>query len=656
MRAPFAPMVLALIVGILAARWGAPAWMPAALAAVAGASALLIYFPRFWRAPAARLARTSAGRGRLWWCVLPLFAAAGYFCMTLHSTDPDAVEGRSFPYKYASGTVMEAQAKSGGDRLTVRVETLISFRGESVRVAPFSILVSTPGTLAREGDIVTFRCDAQRLRNEDADPETGYAELMYARGMEYRCHVPEGRLAVTGHDGSWRFRLLEWRDAVEREIELTPLRPGTKALLLAMLTGDRDYITPQTRADFTGAGLAHILALSGLHVGIIMALLLWLLLPLNALGLRNLRYALTAVGIALFALMTGLGVSVARAAIMGCCFLLAMAMERRRTGLNVLCAAAFLILMFDPLALFDAGFRLSFAVALGIMLFAQDVTPFARKKTHRLHALIGWVVVPLVAFMVAWPLTASYFHAMPLLFLPLNLLFVPALPAFMLGAMLYIGLFALGVALTPLGAALDWFCEAMLWSARLAGSHSVPVWVPEAMPWLYLAALGLLAYYVASERREALWGAVMFGLCALLSLFVLPTACPPDSLRLRPEYSRTELTEYVGGRRVDTPLARDTVLMLRASGHSVAWVDMPLAEADTASPKIKCDVLVAGPEAESTLTELLAHFEPDVVAVHAGTPQLREARMQTEADTLPSHVAVHFLNRDGALILPSKRK
>lgn len=644
-RAPFVPLVLALICGILLWQWDAPIWVIWALSAIAVLAAL-------WRLRLTRLSRIQRQHNLIWWAVLPLIIAAGYLCMALHAPRPEIAAGDYWPYKYMSGTVEEASAGAGGDKLVVRVDTLISFRDEAVEIPSLRVMVNTSGSLISEGDIILLKARPEPLKKDGFDD--GYKELMYARGIDYTCYVPTDEIIVTGHARGLRLTFAEWRDALQRQIEQLPLSRDARALMQAMFTGERDYLDAETRADFSAVGLAHILALSGLHIGIIMALLLWLLLPLNALGAVRWRYILAGVGIVLFAMMTGFGVSVMRATIMGCCYLLALCLERRRSGVNLLCAAAFLILMFTPRALFDVGFRLSFVTALAIILFAEALTPFATRRGHRWHQIFGWIVVPLVAYLAAWPLTAWYFHSLPLMSLPLNLIFVPLLPLYMFASLIYLAAFAVGVDLTWIGWGIDGFTRALMWASHLIASSpgsAMDIWVPEAMPWLYLIALGFLAYYLRTLQKVALWGAALFGCASIGSLFLLPTSMPPDCLEVQRTSTTCRVRIYRNGVSTDTTFIPESIRLYLLDGKTVAWVDSPVPTDSTARP-VKCDLLLVGSGYRGTLDALSRHFSAALIAVHSSVSELNTARYANESDTLRN--PVRFLRTDAPLRLSTK--
>ena len=169
------------------------------------------------------------------------------------------------------------------------------------------------------------------------------------------------------------------------------LPPDTEAVALAMAAGDQTELTPERRAPYARTGTAHVLAVSGLHVGMVF---LYVNLLLGALALLHrghlLRNAAAIAVIWLFAAAAGLSPGTIRAAVMFTALQLALATTSRYAGVNILSAAAFGMLLWRPSYLFHVGFQLSFlsvaAILLwGIPLYRRLRTPW-RRRTPRWDA------------------------------------------------------------------------------------------------------------------------------------------------------------------------------------------------------------------------------------------------------------------------------
>ena len=204
------------------------------------------------------------------------------------------------------------------------------------------------------------------------------------------------------------------------------------AVIAAMTLGDKSYLSRQTRDLFNLSGGAHVLALSGLHLGIIYAVLT-LLLPL---GRRRkwLSQALILTAIWTYTLIVGMGASVVRAAAMLSVLSVGMVLSRGRASLNTLSLAVIVMLSAEPMSLWDVGFQLSFMAVLGILLFYRFLFGLVPVRHRLTRALWGMTAVSLTAQVGTAPLVMYYFGRFACYFLLTNTIVVPAATIIVYGA------------------------------------------------------------------------------------------------------------------------------------------------------------------------------------------------------------------------------
>ncbi len=196
---------------------------------------------------------------------------------------------------------------------------------------------------------------------------------------------------------------------------------------LAMLLGDKTGLDTDTRKAFSAAGVSHVLAVSGLHTGIVFLIISFLLAPLkNKKKLRFLYYFTIITGIWLYAMLTGLSPSVVRAAIMFTMLLLGTLARGKHQVYNSLAAAAFLMLLIQPWLIYSVSFQLSFLAVFGIVLLYPRLYPLVRPKSKPLVYLWKITCVSVAAQMAVFPLLIYYFHQFSLFFILSNLLVMPA--------------------------------------------------------------------------------------------------------------------------------------------------------------------------------------------------------------------------------------
>lgn len=223
-----------------------------------------------------------------------------------------------------------------------------------------------------------------------------------------------------------RIRALSWRSSLLQRLRTEHDDGDAEAVVAAMTLGDKSALTRQLRDTYSTAGASHVLALSGLHIGII-----YMLLTLLTLGRR--RFWLTQLVVLTavwgFALLTGLSASVVRSAVMVTLYSAFALGGRSQAPLGVLSFTAIVMLLCDSSSLFDVGFQLSFLSMLGILLFMpvfRDWVPARWLMSHRLlRWLLGLMAVSVAAQLGTMPLVAYYFGHFPTYFLLTNLVVVP---------------------------------------------------------------------------------------------------------------------------------------------------------------------------------------------------------------------------------------
>ena len=317
------------------------------------------------------------------------------------------------------------------------------------------------------------------------------------------------------------------------------------SLAAAVLLGARDELDPERPQAFMETGTVHLLAISGLHVGIV-AGALFLLMRL-VLVPRKRAVVVVAVLTVLYTLLTDARPPATRAMILVLVFCASTYLGRRPLSFNSLAAAALVVLVLNPADLFRTGVHLSFLAVAGLMWFAPQWTgPASRPdsfermlvESRTWPARVAWAVwrglrhlflVSALIWLLTMPLVMAKFHLFTPVAIVLNtLLWIPMVIALVSG----FGVLVSGWLLPPVAAVLGWCCDGSLWllescidvARAIPGSH---FWVPGPADWWLLGfygGLGVLAAFpaVRPPRRWCLgllaaWSAVGFGASALRS-------------------------------------------------------------------------------------------------------------------------------------------
>ena len=309
----------------------------------------------------------------------------------------------------------------------------------------------------RHGDEVVLR---GRL---DAPPSIGpfdYREHLAVRGIHTvvsEAEVVSIAPGAAGASATLHRARVSLQGALQRSVP-EPVAPVAAAVLLGLRSG----ISPETSADFRGAGLAHLLAVSGLHAGLVLGLSL--LLARALLGRRHGIYLIAPLALLWgYILLAGAPPSAVRAGVMGSAFLLALAVGRMPAAKNALGLAAFVLLLVEPLSLWDRSFQLSFTSMAGVLLLGLPGSAWVLERTSGLRErlpgtagqALGAAAVSLTvsvgAFVGSLPVVAFNFGEVPLLGAPATLVAMLLMPSFLVAAALTA---AAGLVVAPLGEAL----------------------------------------------------------------------------------------------------------------------------------------------------------------------------------------------------------
>ena len=261
------------------------------------------------------------------------------------------------------------------------------------------------------------------------------------------------------------------REAFNKRLQKLPFKPIELAFIKALLLGQRQDITADVYEDYAKAGAVHILAISGLHIGILLLILQFIMKPL--LYFRHgkfVRLVLILCVLWSFAIIAGLSPSVVRAVTMFSLFAIVRGLKRTSNSLNTLAVSAFILLLVRPGFYFDVGFQLSYTAVASIII----VKPVLDKWWRIKHWIGNWFLdllkVSIAAQIGVLPLSLYYFHQFPGLFFVTNIVVIPCLIVILgLGILMLV---LIGIHQPPdiLIQILSWFIQLMNWFVEWVAS------------------------------------------------------------------------------------------------------------------------------------------------------------------------------------------
>ena len=261
---------------------------------------------------------------------------------------------------------------------------------------------------------------------------------------------------------------LHQRSLLLERLETAGLSDDRYAVVAAMALGDRSALTKELKETYSKTGASHVLALSGLHLGIIYALLSMLVVGRRW---QMITQVATVLSIWAFVFLTGMSASVVRSAVMLTVYALLALGHRQKMSVNTLAFTAIVMLLVTPKALFDVGFQMSFMAVFSILLFVPlFYRPFSAEylMTHRAVSwLWGMVAVSVAAQIGVAPLIAYYFGRFSCYFLLTNFIVIPAVTLILYLALGTLLIPSLGVVLASMVGLLN---TTLLYIATIPGA------------------------------------------------------------------------------------------------------------------------------------------------------------------------------------------
>ena len=292
------------------------------------------------------------------------------------------------------------------------------------------------------GDKIIFKGRISEIKNPGNPHEFNYKKYLYRKGITGQIFLkPNTWKYEKSHQGNFIFEYaFRFRNRLENIYERFGITGNELSVLQALTLGDRSEIDDEIKKAYVASGAMHILAVSGLHVGIIFMLFNFLLKFFDKLRYKEKYYGKFIKGFILlciiwsFATLSGLSPSIRRAAIMFSVIIIAKAISRHVNIYNSISASAFILLIINPYQITEVGFQLSYAAVLGIVFFQPKLVALLKIKNKILYYLWSLTAVSIAAQISTFPITLYYFHIFPTLFFLSNIIVIPAATGILISA------------------------------------------------------------------------------------------------------------------------------------------------------------------------------------------------------------------------------
>lgn len=297
------------------------------------------------------------------------------------------------------------------------------------------------------GDMIRFYGQIEPIQNYGNPNEFDYKQYMYNQGFSGSIYLPTNRWEPAfDTDYSIGVYALRCRSQILAFFKSLGLNDTEQSIVAALIVGYQDTIPEDVKEAFRTTGTAHVLSVSGMHVGIIFAIIMFLLGFIRKRSkIYWLKFSITIILLWLYAFITGFSPPVIRACIMLSAFCIAQIFGRKGISYNTIFFAAFLILIYDPFSLFDVGFQLSFMAVFAIYYLNPRIEKLWKIENKAVRYLWGMFSLSVSAQIGTAPLCLYYFGYFPAYFFITNILITP-----LVGLITYLMLFVSAIANFPL--------------------------------------------------------------------------------------------------------------------------------------------------------------------------------------------------------------
>ena len=267
-----------------------------------------------------------------------------------------------------------------------------------------------------------------------------YKSYLAKQGIHHQIFTEKNQLLRLNSNGNTLFgRSAKFRALLQESLQKYAFKKKELAVINALILGQRQEISIELLRDYQRAGAIHILAVSGLHVGIILLILSFVLNPLERIKYGKFLKTFSLIFLLwVFAFIAGLSASVVRAVTMFTFIAIGMLFRRKNVVEFSLISSMFLLLLIKPMFLFDVGFQLSYLAVFGIVYMQPKMYSLWKPTVRIFDFFWKLCTVSLAAQIAVLPLSIFYFHQFPALFLVSNLVIVPFLGILFIGGILVI--------------------------------------------------------------------------------------------------------------------------------------------------------------------------------------------------------------------------
>lgn len=683
-KIPFARLLLALIAGIVL-QWYCKMQLPAIIIVLVVATLLSVLYPML---PAYKKFEMQWLRG---FAIMALFAGGGAF-ITWFSN----IEHRSdwFQKYYANGTVIIGTVNEPLTDKPNSYKTVIKVTGilKNNKLQPASGFILTyfkkdslPPNVVY-GSQLAFTKSIQNTQSTGNPGAFNFKQYLLFQGITSQVYLQPGDYTILpGNDGSGFQKFLQ---NIQTNVIacLQKNIPGKQeqGVAEALLIGFRGDLDKSLVQSYSNTGVVHIIAISGMHLGMIYGVLLWCFSPFKYRRWYKIIMPVTVIVVLwLFTFVAGAVPSISRSAIMFTFIVCGEFLNRKTNIYNTLAASAFCLLVYNPFYLWDVGFQLSYTAVISIVVFMKPIYKQLYITNKILDGVWKLVATNLAAQVFTLPLVLYYFHQFPLLFLVTNLFVIPLSTIILFGEIVLVLLAKIAAVAAFVGKIANW----CLWVMNEFIKHMEQMpdvfWVNAKVDLLqaivgYAVVVLLTSWLFFKHTKPLMWA-----MCLLLFLAAYTAVDIVEKRRQHqllvyniPKHTAIEFLQGNDSKLVcDSTLINDTTaqnftlkparVLHRSTNAQYAFlgnetrvfhlpkttiivVTAPLSK-DDFGKKLKADVVIISGNPRLYINQLVSAIDAPIIVADNTNPQWKIGLWKKDCDSL--HLRFHSTALQGAFVM-----
>lgn len=559
----------------------------------------------------------------------------------------------------------------GDSSIPVKGNMLLYFQKDSMKPA------------VEYGSAIILHNPLQAVNNSGNPGAFDYRRYCSFQNIYHQAFLKPGDYTFLSEKHTQWFKsfLISSRQSVLQILRKYIINKNELAVGEALLIGYRDDLDMELVQSYSNAGVVHIIAISGLHLGMIYAALVWLFRRFKKVKWKSfVQPAAILIVLWLFTFIAGAVPSVLRSAVMFTCIVLGESLSRRTSVYNTLAATAFILLLINPFYLWDAGFQLSFAAVLSIISFQHYISNWFYFQNKLMERIWQISAVTLSAQVLTLPVVLYHFHQFPNFFMITNLIIVP-----LSGLILFAEMFLLVLSFIPFiaqqfGKAVEW----LLWLMNIiidrtdripyAVTDGILITIPQII--FIFATIILASVWLIKKNKQMFYLAAASFLCylGLRSIDILGVTHQQKIIVYNvPKHTAIDVVEggtytFIGDavllqdgflknfhlkpsriiNRIDKGVLKKVSVkdnIIEAPGTRVIIVDKALSP-EYPQQKIQADVVILTKNPRLYISQLLMHYDCKMLVFDASNPLWKVRLWKKDCDSL--HLPHHSVPEQGA--------